>query len=128
MIRRRNTHFIGWIHDSTFVDPNYKAHQRHEYPWSLLTQELAGCDYCVISVQRQGEIKKLFGTPASRLPVVPDGIDVPGLLGLTPMVSDLFLGRGIRRQDPACCRETWIPVEKTPHIGDTKLGRIYSGL
>lgn len=90
MRRNRSIHFIAWTHDLTFSDPLYEPHQHRRYPWSLLLQPLPGCDYCPISKQRQIEMRKIFRLPARCLPVIPDGIDVPGLLDLTPLARRIF--------------------------------------
>ncbi|MBT3191352.1 MAG: glycosyltransferase family 4 protein [Verrucomicrobia bacterium] len=90
MKRSRSTRFIGWTHDLTFVDPVYEPHQHRRYPWSLLLQPQAGCDYCAISGQRQMEMKRLFRIPANRIPVIPDGISVPKYLCLTKKATRLF--------------------------------------
>jgi len=88
--RQKTTRFIGWTHDLTFVDPVYEPHQHRRFPWSLLLQPQSGCDYCVISKQRQMDMRKLFRVPARRLPIVPDGISVPEQLRLTDNVKRLF--------------------------------------
>jgi glycosyltransferase involved in cell wall biosynthesis len=88
--RRRATRFIGWTHDLTFRDPIYESHQHRRFPWSLLLQPAPECDYVAISVQRQRDLRRLFRIPASRLPVIPDGLDVPAQLGLTEPVAQLF--------------------------------------
>jgi mannosylglucosylglycerate synthase len=90
MKRQRATRFIGWTHDLTFVDPVYEPHQHRRYPWSLLLQPQTGCDYCVISKQRQLDMRRLFRVPAARLPVIPDGISIPQQLRLTDSVRRLF--------------------------------------
>jgi len=90
MKRQKATHFIGWTHDLTFVDPVYEPHQHRRFPWSLLLQPQPGCDYCVISKQRQTDMRRLFRLPAKRLPVIPDGISVPEQLRLTTNVKRLF--------------------------------------
>ncbi len=99
MRRNRTVHFVGWTHDLTFSDPLYEPHQHRRYPWSLLLQPLPGCDYCAISKQRQIEMRKIFRLPARRLPVIPDGIDVPGLLDLTPLARRLFEEEGLATVD-----------------------------
>lgn len=90
MKRQRTTRFIAWTHDLTFVDPVYEPHQHRRFPWSLLLQPQAGCDYCVISKQRQLDVRRLFRIPATRLPVIPDGISIPQQLRLTDTVRRLF--------------------------------------
>lgn len=117
MGRSRRIRFIGWNHDSTFGDPNYSAHQRAEYPWSLLTQELPGCNYCVISAQRQKELGKIFKIPASRLPVMPNGVDVPGLLGFTAMVREIFYAERLNETDIVALTPTRIVRRKNLEAG-----------
>ena len=88
--RFRRTRIIAWTHDLTFGDPVYDVHQHRRYPWSLLSQPIEGVDYCAISGARKHEMHKLFRVPAGRIPVIPDGIDVPTHLGLTKPVAKLF--------------------------------------
>lgn len=88
--RNKTRRFVGWVHDATFIDPLYAEHQRNKYPWTLLKEPIPGCDYCVISSNRQKEMSKLFGLPREKLPVIPDGIAVEDLLDMTPQVARLF--------------------------------------
>lgn len=115
--QRKNIHFIGWIHDSTFGDSHYEIHQRREYPWSLLSQPLPGCDYCVISAQRQREIRKLFDAPALRFPIIPDGINVPELLGLGPLVEEMYHGERLYEIDLVALTPTRIVRRKNLEAG-----------
>jgi len=116
--RRPHIRFISWTHDSTFVDPNYADHQRRkDYPWKLLARPVRGCDYCVISNQRRSEISKVFGIPASRLAVIPDGMDVRQLLGLTRLVADLFVEEELYRQEIVALTPTRIVRRKKLETG-----------
>ena len=114
---RPATRFIGWVHDATFADPAYSVHQRDEYPWNLLKQALPGCDYCVISAQRRREVRRIFRVPASRLPVIPDGIDVEQLLGLTPRVAALFREERLYKTDIVAITPTRIVRRKNLEMG-----------
>ena len=88
--RGKKIRFIGWTHDLTFSDPLYESHQHRRYPWNLLGRSLEGCQYCVISKERQKQMKRIFRQPLSYFPVIPDGIDVPRQLHLHPRVKKLF--------------------------------------
>ncbi|OVE74863.1 hypothetical protein BVX97_06290 [bacterium E08(2017)] len=88
--RKKTTRFIAWTHDLTFADPIYEPHQHRRYPWSILLQPVENMDYCVISAQRNRDARKLFRVPASSLPVIPDGINVPRQLRLSPSVAALY--------------------------------------
>lgn len=90
MSRPGRTRFMAWTHDMTFAEPVYEAHQRDRYPWTLMSAPVSGCRYCAISEQRRKQLGRLFKLPASRIPVIPDGIDVTRHLALTPPVQDLY--------------------------------------
>lgn len=111
------TRFIAWTHDSTFCDENYSAHQRNDYPWSLLARKLDQCSYCVISQQRRDELSDLFNVPASDLPVIPDGIDVPRFYGLTPVIKGLFLEEALYRPHVVALTPTRIVRRKNLEAG-----------
>ncbi len=117
MKTRKNIKFIGWTHDAAFCDKNYKAFWIDKYPWNLLKNKLAGCDYCAISDYRRSQIAKLFGISPSLIPVVSDGIDVPGLLGLTPMIKDIFYTEKLYNMDIIALTPTRIVRRKNLEAG-----------
>ena len=117
MAGRGRTRFIGWTHDMTFMEPVYEAHQHDRYPWNLLSSPVPGCDYCAISSQRQTQLARLFGIPASRVPVIPDGIDVPRHLGLTPRVEALFRDEQLPRIEVVALTPTRILRRKNLGLG-----------
>jgi glycosyltransferase involved in cell wall biosynthesis len=117
MRRSRSTRFIGWTHDATFRDPAYSAHHRNSYPWDLMKRKLPGCDYCVISAQRQREIAKSFGIPKANLPVISDGINVPKLLVLTPRITRLFYEEKLHDMDIVALTPTRIVPRKNLEAG-----------
>ena len=117
MARGTHTRFIGWTHDSTFTDPSYRAHQRSDYPWSLLRQALPGCKYCVISKQRRREMARLFGIPAVQLPVIPDGISVSEFFHLTPEIRDLHRKERLFKRDIVALTPTRIVERKNLQVG-----------
>lgn len=88
--RKKTTRFIAWTHDLTFADPIYEPHQHRRYPWSLLLKAAPGIDYCAISAQRQRDMRRLFRVPARKIPVIPDGINVPRQLHIAPLVARLY--------------------------------------
>lgn len=90
MAEKSSTRFVAWTHDLSFADPRYAAYCKESYPWNLLKTKLEGCDYCVISKQRQEFANKIMGVPRTQLPIVPDGISLPGFLELTPRVASVW--------------------------------------
>ncbi len=92
-------HFVGWTHDMTWCEPVYEAQQRDRHPWTLMRTPLEGCHYCAISETRRRQLCRLLGLPAAQVPVIPDGIDVPRKLGLTPMAESCYREERLPRVD-----------------------------
>ena len=117
MARRKKIRFIAWTHDMTFTDPIYEAHQHWRYPWIRLIQAQPRCQYCVISGQRQQEMKDLFRLPRKALPVIPDGIDVPAIMGLTPVMRNLFRNENLANIDYVALTPSRILKRKNLGLG-----------
>ncbi|MFO7870276.1 MAG: glycosyltransferase family 4 protein [Kiritimatiellia bacterium] len=115
--RRRSPVFVAWTHDSTFGDSSYSRHQRYDYPWSVLSTPVPGCRYCAISEHCRKEITSLFGISSSGVTVVPDGIDVPRLLGLTEPVRELFFREKLYETDVTALTPTRIVRRKNLEAG-----------
>ena len=124
MARRKNTRFVAWTHDMTFTDPVYEHHQHWRYPWSCLQKPQEGCSYCVISGQRQQEMKDLFRLPRRALPVIPDGIDLPALMGLTPPMTGLFRSENLANIDIVALTPARILKRKNLGLGMEIIGAL----
>ena len=120
----RGVNFIGWTHDLTFCNPDYERHQIREYPWDLMAKPLEGCRYCVISAQRQQETEEVFGIPASQLPVIPDGIDVPLHWDLPERVRELYHSESLARTDIVVLTPTRILRRKNLAAGMDVIGEL----
>lgn len=124
MARRKKTRFIAWTHDMTFTDPVYESQQHWRYPWNRLLQAQPGCKYCVISGQRQQEMKDLFRLPRRELPVIPDGIDVASILGLTPLMQDVFRAENLANVDIVALTPARILKRKNLGLGMEIIGAL----
>ncbi len=111
------TRFIGWTHDAMFNDPNYSDHQIREYPWTLMAEPLPGCQYCVISMPRRREVARLFKTPQSQLPIIPDGVDTIAMLGLTKPIAEFYRKKELYRADAIALTATRIVRRKNIEEG-----------
>jgi glycosyltransferase involved in cell wall biosynthesis len=68
-------------------------------------------------VQRQKEVSRLFGVPASDFVVIPDGINVKDVLGLTPAVAQLFHEENLPDVDIVALTPTRIVRRKNLEAG-----------
>lgn len=124
MARRKKIRFIAWTHDMTFTDPIYQPHQHWRYPWNRLLQAQPRCEYCVISGQRQREMRGLFRLPRKALPIIPDGIDVPALMGLTSTMTDIFRGEDLANTDIVALTPSRILKRKNLGLGMEIIGHL----
>jgi len=116
--------FIGWTHDLTFCNPDYEKHQIRKYPWDLMSKPLDGCRYCVISAQRQQETEEVLGLPASQLPVIPDGIDVPLQWDLPERLRELYHAESLSTTDIVVMTPTRILRRKNLAAGMEVVGEL----
>ncbi len=78
--------FYIWCHDAALINPDYQFKNEHEYPWNLLKEFSQNAHYVAISKLRQRQIAKLLQIKQNKITVVPDGIDVQNLLGISDLV------------------------------------------
>jgi glycosyltransferase involved in cell wall biosynthesis len=76
-------HVIAWCHDISWTSPSSRAQLRPGAPWDLLRTPHPRVTYVAVSRRRQAELAGLFGWPAERVPVVPNGVDPVTLLGFS---------------------------------------------
>lgn len=82
-------HWINWVHDVAAVNPNY-AH----LPWddadhAMIRQPAPNCTNVAVSDIRRRQYLDLLRLPESACRVIPNGIDVRQIMGLSDRVSDL---------------------------------------
>jgi glycosyltransferase involved in cell wall biosynthesis len=74
---------IAWTHDLAWVNPLYIPHMHDGYPWDLMRLPAPGVQYVTVSNERKRELQSLWGTTGEPVTVVPNGVDVAGLLRLS---------------------------------------------
>ena len=83
------TRFILWHHDLAWITPRYRAELHDGYPWDLLRTDWPWAEQVVVSEQRRKELADLMAIPASRIHVIPNGLEVERFLKLEPETSEL---------------------------------------
>jgi glycosyltransferase involved in cell wall biosynthesis len=101
---------LAWTHDLAWVNPRYKAFRRRGRPWSILHEPQSHTRYVAISRLRQGEICETLGLPRRAVPVVPNGIDEMGFLGVGLSARRLLRRAGLEHADPLVL----VPLRITP--------------
>ena len=86
--RRAEVRFINWVHDVAAVNPDY-AHLPWDQPDYQLLKTAPRAAQVAVSEVRQFEYCAVARLAAEQCRVVPNGVDVAGILALTPRVAAL---------------------------------------
>jgi glycosyltransferase involved in cell wall biosynthesis len=94
------TRVIAWVHDIAWIDPRYAAERHEGDPWDLIARPLRGVRYVAVSAERARQLSALTGLPERGIAVVPNGIDLPSRLGLSPAGARLAQRLDLLTADP----------------------------
>jgi mannosylglucosylglycerate synthase len=100
---------VAWTHDLAWVNPRYQEYRRPDPPCDILRSPQPGTAYVAISQLRQREIVETMGLSGDQVPVVPNGVDVAGFLGLGPRTRELMERGGFG----SCWPVVLVPVRIT---------------
>ena len=79
----RNTRFILFHHEMTWLSPKKQESLFPEWPWNLLRTPWQGARQVVPSRALQTDLANLMGLPPKQISVIPDGLDLIDFLGLS---------------------------------------------
>jgi len=102
--------FILWHHDLAWTAPRYRAELHAGYPWDLLRTDWAGVRHVAVSDFRRAELAALLRIPPARITVVPNGVEVEGLLKLEARTVELIRALRLSEAEPLLL----LPVRLTP--------------
>lgn len=91
---------IAWTHDLAWCDPQYEAERHPGDPWGLIARAHPGVRYVAVSEERARQLAGLAGLSRDRIAVVPNGVDVPAVLGLSTAGATLAERLGLYHADP----------------------------
>jgi glycosyltransferase involved in cell wall biosynthesis len=74
---------IGWTHDLAWCDTLYIADRHPGEPWDLVGRAHPSIRYVVVSEERARQLAELTGLARDRIAVVPNGVDLGSVLGLS---------------------------------------------
>jgi glycosyltransferase involved in cell wall biosynthesis len=100
---------ILWHHDLAWTTPRYQAELHPGYPWDLLRTDW-GARHVTVSELRRRELAGLFGIPAARITVVPNGVQPDDWLKLESQTRRLAAAMGLAGAGPRLL----LPVRLTP--------------
>jgi mannosylglucosylglycerate synthase len=98
--RARPGSVIAWTHDIAWCDTQYARERHGGEPWDLIARAAPGVRYVAVSDERARQLADLFGLERERVTVVPNGVDVPAALGLSPAGARLAERLDLYRADP----------------------------
>jgi hypothetical protein len=94
MNEMKDVKFIAWVHDTAFFDdPFFKLDKdlTKKFPWSLLVTSYEQMTYvCVSEFLKNNLLRALPNLPKERVIMVPNGLDIPKFLGLSPIMREFY--------------------------------------
>jgi glycosyltransferase involved in cell wall biosynthesis len=81
--------FLAWTHDVAWINPLYIPAMHGGYPWDLLRVPAPGVHYVTVSHERKAELQRLWGDTNEPVTIVPNGVDVAGLLRLSERIRQV---------------------------------------
>ncbi len=87
-VARADIRFINWVHDVAAVNPNY-AHLPWDQPQMQMLKEAPRTLHVAVSEVRRFEYLGVTRLAEDQCRIIPNGVDVAGILALTPRVSAL---------------------------------------
>jgi len=91
---------IAWTHDLAWCDPQYASERHPGDPWDLIARAHPGIRYVAVSDERARQLAGVTGLPRASVTVVPNGVDVAAVLGLSAAGARLAERLDLYRADP----------------------------
>ncbi|MGH2379099.1 MAG: glycosyltransferase, partial [Candidatus Limnocylindria bacterium] len=91
---------VAWTHDLAWLDPRYSAERHPGHPWDVIARPLPGVRYVAVSDERAQQLSKLMRLDPAGIEVIPNGIDLPLRLGLSPAGARLAARLDLGSADP----------------------------
>lgn len=112
-----DTRFVLWHHDLAWALPRYRPSLHDAWPWDLLRTAWPGVVQVVISQQRRQDLVALTGLPEHLIEVVPNGVDVPMMLGFDHRTTKLLRSARVLDAEPLLLMPARIVPRKNIELG-----------
>lgn len=100
LARERRGRVVAWTHDLAWIDPRYAVERHLGDPWDLIARPIPGVRYVAVSQERATQLAQLTGLRRSAIRVVPNGIDLASVLGLSDAGARIAQRLGLMDADP----------------------------
>jgi glycosyltransferase involved in cell wall biosynthesis len=87
----QSIHWINWVHDVASVNPFYAHIPWSDADYAALSQPILGAINVAVSKVRLQDYARATGLPSEAIHVIPNGLDLSAVLGLTPRIAELRL-------------------------------------
>ncbi len=101
---------VIWHHDLAWTSSSYRSTLHDGPPWDLLREAWPGALQVVVSEARRHDLAGLTGLRPESIAVVPNGLDVPGLLRLEPRSAEVLAWADLSGLEPLLL----MPARMTP--------------
>lgn len=97
---RERGKLIAWTHDLAWCDRQYAAQRHPGRPWDVIATALPDVRYVAVSEERAAQLAELTGLARERIAVVPNGIELDAILGVSGPGARLADRLALRDADP----------------------------
>jgi mannosylglucosylglycerate synthase len=109
--------WINWVHDVAAVNPHY-AHLPWEKPeYQTLRQAPPCCTHVAVSDVRQVQYQSVTKLPSEQIHIIPNGVDVQKILGLTDRVHQWVRSYQLWEKDFILVHPTRLVRRKNIELG-----------
>jgi mannosylglucosylglycerate synthase len=115
--QQQNVRWINWVHDVAAVNPHYAALPWTEPEFLQLRRAPENCTHVAVSEVRQLQYAAVTHLPATRIHIVPNGVDVQRILGLTDRISSTVRQLSLWEKDFVIVHPTRLVRRKNIELG-----------
>jgi glycosyltransferase involved in cell wall biosynthesis len=115
---------VLWHHDLAWSTPRYRSELHDGDPWNLLRNDWPSALQVTISEARRRELADLLEVAASRIRVIPNGIDPYRFLEIGPEASAISEQLGFLEADPLIVLPARVTPRKNIELAVRVLGHL----
>jgi mannosylglucosylglycerate synthase len=109
--------WVNWVHDVAAINPHYTHLPWHESAYQQLSQAPAHCLHVAVSATRQQQYAASCHLPLEDIQLIPNGVDVAKILGLSPRVQSWVQQLQLWQRDCILVHPTRLVRRKNIQLG-----------
>ncbi|MFH1416242.1 MAG: glycosyltransferase family 4 protein [Elusimicrobiota bacterium] len=111
--------FVNWVHDASYMDYRqpYWYDRKDEFPYKFVTKHNTNIVNVAVSPKRQADVSEMYNIPEKEVAVIPNGIDIPKLVGMEKGTEIIWEANNLYEQDAVIFIPARIVHKKNIELG-----------